>query len=150
MTGVQTCALPISTVGSAQVSTYGGQYDQYWRLHYPSKQNKSEIRVQTGGDPIYSGKHRNDGEPVTEDFFLPWDFNGQKKFWMDRIDEAGIDLNDPILTGYVRACLYGELGTGKTRLALSAPFGPIVYLAVDKNSEFLRSMARELKVPLDA
>jgi len=135
-----------ATVGSAQVDTYGGQFDQYFRLYYAKKKDTTEVTAQVRGDGVYNAKHREDGVLPPRDIFVPNTLKEQMAWWDARMEEAGIDSQDPLLTGYIRAMLYGEIGVGKTRLGLSFPYGPIVYVAVDKNSHFMRSMYRELKV----
>ncbi len=139
-----------ATVGAATVGTYGGQFDQYWRLKYKSKQDKSNLIVQRQGDQIFGAKLRIDTSKPLPDVPLPNTLDLQRKFWLEQLGECSVDLENPGLTGYTRAMIYGEIGTGKTRLALSFPMGPIVYIAVDASSEFLRSMYRELKQPVAA
>lgn len=137
-----------ATVGGAQVDTYGGQYDQYWRLKYKSKQDQQHLVAQFIGDPIYNAKLREDGELPPPDVPVPNTLREQEAFWHKWLNHSGVFLDKPE-TGWTRACLYGEIGTGKTRLALSFPKRPMIYVAVDANSEFLRSMYRELKVPVE-
>lgn len=138
-----------ATVGGAQVDTYGGQYDQYWRLKYKTKQEQTRLVCQFIGDPIYNAKLREDGELPPPEVPVPNTLKEQREFWIKWLKRSGIDLDNPELTGWTRACLYGEIGTGKTRLGLSFPKPPFIYVAVDANAEYLRSMYRELKVPVE-
>jgi len=139
-----------ATTGGATVGTYGGQFDQYWRLKYKSAQDTDHLVCQLRGDAVYGAKHREDGVLPPRDVPLPNTLAEQRKFWLTRLKEADVEIGNEALKGYTRAMLYGEIGTGKTRLALSHPVRPVVYIAVDANAQFLRSMYRELKVPVEA
>ena len=141
----------MGTVGGAQVASYGGQFDQYVFLKHKRKQDKTSVVTQLVGDGIYSAKVREDGtSPPPQVVDLPNDLEGQREWYRARAKEAGIDFDDPLTTGYFRMGIYSEIGVGKTRLALSAPRGPIVYIAVDKGSEYLRSMFSQLKTKNEA
>ena len=138
-----------ATTGSATVGTYGGQFDQYWRLKYKSNQDTERLMVQLRGDSVYGAKHREDGELPPRDIDLPNTLELQRKFWLTRLAEADVVLGEEAQKGYTRAMLYGEIGTGKTRLALSHPALPVLYVAVDANAQYLRSMYRALKVSVE-
>lgn len=141
----------MGTVGGAQVASYGGQFDQYVYLKHKTKQDKTSVVSQLVGDGIYSAKVREDGStPPPQIVPVPNTLDEQRQWYADRMREAGIDVEDPKGTGWLRMGLYSEIGVGKTRLALSAPRGPIVYIAVDKGAEFLRSVYSELKTPNEA
>ena len=149
-TGYSILRAGMATVGGAQVSSYGGQYDQYIYLKYKSKQDKKTVVAQLSGDGIYAAKVREDGSnPPEQAVVVPNNLEGMREFWLTRAIEAGLDLDDPENTGYYRSAIYGEIGTGKTPLALAMPRLPLVYIAVDTNSEFLRSLRYELKVPYE-
>lgn len=136
----------MATVGQAQVSSYGGQFDQYLRLKHRKKQDKQHVVCQMVGDATYQAKVREDGRKKPPSLVeVPNTLDEQLAWWADRFDEAGIDIERPERDGYLRTALYGLLGTGKTRLALSAPRRRIVYVAVDSGSEFLKSMFYNLK-----
>lgn len=146
----------MATAGQAQVDKYGGQFDQYIRLKYAKGKDKDRLVAQLVGDNTYQAKVRDDGtNPPAREISLSnardpaEQLKGLQQFWIDRAKEGGIDLDDPARTGYLRVAEYGRIGTGKTRLALTMPRKRILYIAVDRNSEFLRSMLAAQKVPVE-
>ncbi len=127
------------TVGSAASSQLSAMYEavirleQQTRLRGKDKPPVVEVHAQLVGDQEYAAKVREDGSvALPYKSQVPNSLREQREWWTA--------LGPPAFTA-----VYGESGVGKTRLALSYPATPILYVALDARSERLPSAFAELK-----
>ena len=130
-------------VGQATVAKYGGKFDTYIRTKIESYNKENYYVAQLRPDAIYGAGGRGNTFNVPFEVTLKQDWKSQTDFWRERVKELRIDLEDEA-KGYFRVALYGEPKTGKTWLAFHMLRRPIIYVAVDEGSEFLRSCPQRL------